>query len=128
MNDCSLLIIRLCLRFPPSVRRQQCISKDHLTPSSPKQIPKLTAPRCTYRFLMLPYLSMDDISSRFSTFQFLHAVCFSVTILLLLYCIVSMHSYSASCSAHQSEAPPVRETQREQSSFERTKRGTWLTS
>src|SRR6218665_3978572 len=33
---------------------------------------------------------------------------------LLLYCIVSINLYSASCSAHQSEALPVRETQREE--------------
>src|SRR6218665_2179508 len=45
-----------------------------------------------------------------------------------LYCIASIHLYGASCSAHQSEALPVRETQREESSLERTKRGTWLTS
>jgi len=32
----------------------------------------------------------------------------------LYYCIVSIHLYSISCSAHQSEALPVRETQREQ--------------
>ena len=32
------------------------------------------------------------------------------------YCIVSIHLYSASCSAHQSEALPVRETMREESS------------
>src|SRR6218665_2329236 len=31
-------------------------------------------------------------------------------------CIVSIRLYSASCSAHQSEALPVRETQREESS------------
>ena len=43
-------------------------------------------------------------------------------------CIVFINLYSASCSAHQSEALPVRETQREESSLERTKRGTWLTS
>src|SRR6218665_2314776 len=30
------------------------------------------------------------------------------------YCIVFIHLYSASCSAHQSEALPVRETQREE--------------
>src|SRR6218665_1013308 len=48
--------------------------------------------------------------------------------IIVLYCIVSIHFYSASCSAHQSEALPVRETQREESSLERTKRGTWLTS
>src|SRR6218665_987649 len=30
----------------------------------------------------------------------------------VLYCIVSIHLYSASCSAHESEALPVRETQR----------------
>ena len=47
---------------------------------------------------------------------------------LVLYCIVSIHLYSASCSAYQSEALPVRETQRDESSLERTKRGTWLTS
>src|SRR6218665_423786 len=40
----------------------------------------------------------------------------------VLYCI-PIHLYSASCSAHQSETLPVRETQREESSFERTKRG-----
>ena len=32
-----------------------------------------------------------------------------------LYCIVSTHLYSASCSAHQSEALPVPDTQREES-------------
>src|SRR6218665_2180918 len=32
---------------------------------------------------------------------------------IVLYCIVSIHLYSAACSAHQSEALPVRETQRE---------------
>ena len=31
---------------------------------------------------------------------------------ILLYCIVSIHLHSASCSAQQSEALPVRETQR----------------
>jgi len=35
---------------------------------------------------------------------------------IVLYCIVSIHLYSASCSAHQSEALPVRETQREENS------------
>jgi len=45
-----------------------------------------------------------------------------------LYCIVFIHLYSASCSAHQSEALPVQETQREESSVERTKRGIWFTS
>jgi len=39
---------------------------------------------------------------------------------IVLYCIVSIHLYSASCSAHQSEALPVRETQREESGLERT--------
>src|SRR6218665_323648 len=34
-----------------------------------------------------------------------------------LYCIVSVHLYSASCSVHQSEALPVQETQREQESY-----------
>ena len=33
----------------------------------------------------------------------------------VLYCIVYIHLYSASCSAHQSEALTVRETQREES-------------
>src|SRR6218665_506289 len=46
----------------------------------------------------------------------------------LLYCIVSIHLYSASCSAYQSKAFPVQNTQREESSLERTKRGTWLTN
>ena len=35
----------------------------------------------------------------------------------VLYCIVSIHLYSASCSAHQSEALPVRETQRGESRY-----------
>ena len=35
-------------------------------------------------------------------------------IYLVLYCIISIHLYSASCSAHQSEALPVREAQREE--------------
>ena len=47
---------------------------------------------------------------------------------IALYCIVSIPLYSASCSAQQSEALPVGETQREERSLERTKRGTWLTS
>src|SRR6218665_3886937 len=34
---------------------------------------------------------------------------------IVLYCIVSIYLYSASCSAHQSEALPVRKTQREES-------------
>jgi len=40
--------------------------------------------------------------------------------------ILSIHLYSASRSAHQSEMLPVREIQREESSVERTKKGTWL--
>jgi len=53
---------------------------------------------------------------------------FSFLLQCLFICIVSIHLYSASCSAHQSEALPVRETPREESSLERMKRGTWLTS
>src|SRR6218665_1942846 len=45
---------------------------------------------------------------------------------VLLYCTVSIHSYSTSCSAHQSETLPVRETQGEESSLERTKRATYM--
>src|SRR6218665_468413 len=45
----------------------------------------------------------------------------------LLYCIVSIHLLLLYIySAHQSEALPVQKTQREESSLERTKRGTWL--
>ena len=44
-----------------------------------------------------------------------------------LYCIVSMHLCSVSCSARQSEALPVRETRREESRLERTKRGVAVT-
>ena len=40
---------------------------------------------------------------------------------VLLYCIVAKHLYSASCSEHQSEALPMRETQREESRLEKTK-------
>ena len=46
----------------------------------------------------------------------------AVVSLVVLYCIVSIHLYSASCSAHQSEALLVRETQREESSLERTQK------
>ena len=53
---------------------------------------------------------------------------YSVLPKIVLYCIVSIYLYSASCSAHQSEALPVQETQRVDSSLERTKRGTRLTS
>jgi len=42
------------------------------------------------------------------------------------WCIVSIHLYSASCSAHQSEGLQVQKTQREKSSLERTRRGTLL--
>src|SRR6218665_2750101 len=35
---------------------------------------------------------------------------------IVLYCIVSIHLYSSSCNAHQSEVLLVRETQREESS------------
>jgi len=38
----------------------------------------------------------------------------SYTSIGALYCIVSIHVYIASCSAHQSEALPVRDTQREE--------------
>src|SRR6218665_861164 len=48
------------------------------------------------------------------------------TYCLVLYVFLSIHLYSAVYSAHQSEALPVRETQGEESSLERTKRGTWL--
>src|SRR6218665_2339793 len=56
---------------------------------------------------------------------------------IVLYCICKFIDHRlvmvwfcwvASCSAHQSEALPVRETQREESSLERTKRRTWHTS
>jgi len=40
-----------------------------------------------------------------------------------LYCIVSIHLYSAFCSAHQSEALQVRETKREEN--QREKRGVY---
>ena len=46
----------------------------------------------------------------------------------VLYCIVSIHLHSSSWSAQKSEEFSVRETQTEESSFERTKRGTWLAS
>src|SRR6218665_2909227 len=46
----------------------------------------------------------------------------------LLYCIVSIHFYSPSYSPHQSEALPVQKNKGEESSLERTKGGTWLTS
>jgi len=44
-----------------------------------------------------------------------------------LYCIVSIHLYSASRIARQSEALPLQKTQREESSLQRTTRCTWLT-
>ena len=45
---------------------------------------------------------------------------------IVLNYIVSLHLYSASCSARESEALPVREIQREESSIERTTRGIML--
>src|SRR6218665_604804 len=39
-------------------------------------------------------------------------LCYVMLWYVLLYCIVSIHLYSASPSAHQSEALPVRETQK----------------
>ena len=44
-----------------------------------------------------------------------YPVCMCVCI--VLYCVVSIHLYNASCSGHQSEALPVRETQREERSM-----------
>ena len=52
------------------------------------------------------------------------AVCIHVCLRMYLcvsVCIVSIHLYSAVCSAHHSEALPVKETQREESSLERKK-------
>src|SRR6218665_1818575 len=78
--------------------------------------------------------SRNDLLSWFGLSKSVSGLYFDLTsthtlhCMLVLYCIVSIHLYSASCSAHQSEALPVRETQREESSLERTKRGTWLTS
>jgi len=46
-------------------------------------------------------------------------LCYGLTIVLyciVLYCIVSIHLYSTSYSAHQSESLPLRETQREEES------------
>ena len=44
------------------------------------------------------------------------------------YCIVSIHLYSASYSAHQSETLPVRETQREEKAVLRERKAcTWET-
>src|SRR6218665_1632442 len=55
---------------------------------------------------------MMQVRSRYSRFAEAKTLC------IVLYCIVSIYLYSASCSAHQSEALPVRETQREESSVE----------
>jgi len=70
-----------------------------------------------------------DLRSDLIRFQRLlfHSGTIFENILIVLYCI-DTYIYSSFCSAHQSEALPVRETQREESSLERTKRGTWLTS
>src|SRR6218665_2374782 len=59
---------------------------------------------------------------------FVHCQEITHCIFFVLYCIVSINLYSIFCSAHQPEALPVRETQREESSLERTKRRTWHTS
>src|SRR6218665_2446615 len=45
---------------------------------------------------------------------------------IALYCIYTFYIAFLPCSAHQSEALPMRETQREESSLERTKIDTWL--
>ena len=49
------------------------------------------------------------------SFLKLHFSTWHLDMLDWFYCIVSIHLYSASCSAHQSEALPVWETQREES-------------
>ena len=45
----------------------------------------------------------------------------TAVVLYVLYTFI----HSASCSAYQSEALPMRETKREENSLERTKTGTW---
>ena len=71
-----------------------------------------------------PIKTLSTQSKQTATYYSSKAMCIGIW----LYCIASIHLYSASCSAHQSDALPVRETQREESSLERTKRGTWLSS
>src|SRR6218665_3506984 len=78
---------------------------------------------CT-QFYLYNWHRLNGCQPHFYNFYFL-TVCYGPPYCIVLYCIVSIHLYSASCSAHQSEALPVRETQREESSLERTKRGTW---
>src|SRR6218665_2546147 len=75
-------------------------------------------------------INLNKISCRtkIQVVTMLPTVCALTPNRTVLYCIVSKNLYSASCSAHQSEALPVRETQREESSLERTKRRTWHTS
>src|SRR6218665_50445 len=47
-------------------------------------------------------------------FYCIYCICICIVLYcIVLYCIVSKHLYSASCSAHQSEALPVRGTRRE---------------
>jgi len=58
----------------------------------------------TYRLIVLIYYSMDFAGTCICTFR----------TTVIMYCIVSIHLYSASCSENQSEALPVRETQREE--------------
>jgi len=55
--------------------------------------------------------------SQFAYPQYDNSLYCIVLYCIVLYCIVSIHLYAASCSAHQSEALPVRETQREESSI-----------
>src|SRR6218665_3876785 len=75
------------------------------------------------------YVQIVHRVSRISVSSAMLFVCFTCKLFcIVLYCIVSIYLYSASCSAHQSEVLPVRETQREESSLERTKRRTWHTS
>src|SRR6218665_3536975 len=62
------------------------------------------------RLMLIATLSNGQIGLQYNAF--------------VLYYIVYIYTLnSASCSANQSEALPVRETQREESSVERTKRG-----
>src|SRR6218665_3643344 len=79
--------------------------------------------------IILRSVKFDDETRKYYFYYFNYATLHRpVLVVLFLYCIVSIHLYSASFSAHQSEALSVRETQRAESSLERTKRGTWLTS
>src|SRR6218665_1867706 len=106
-------------KFDPPPLFQPCVRKNVDPPPSSLDPPPAKN--------LDPHLHFDNSITAWG-FLVLKVTCLPIYMYNLLYCIVlSLYIYIALLavhSAHPSEAFPVRETQREGSSLERTKRGT----